>query len=157
MNRIERLIEQKKMMSPKDAKLIDDHILFLSEATLPRGNYAATSEADTQERIRVRAVELNCTLWRNNSGVLNDRKGRPVRYGLGNSSSRLNKNFKSADLIGIGPGGIFMAVECKRPAWKAPENDREKAQWAFLLDVVTKGGIGFFVTSVEDFERRMKA
>lgn len=156
MNQIERLISQKRDMNDADRKLIDEHIIWLTEATLPQGEFKAISETDTQQRIRVKAVELGCVLWRNNSGVLPNRQGRPVRYGLGNDSGKINKVFKSADLIGIGPGGVFLAVECKHPEWKAPQNDREKAQWAFLLDVVNKGGIGFFATSVEDFERRMK-
>jgi len=155
MNKIERLISQKRDMNPADCTLIDDHILWLTNATLPQGNYEAISETDTQQRIRVKAVELGCVLWRNNSGVLPDRKGRPVRFGLGNDSGKINKNFKSADLIGMSRTGVFMAVEVKHPGWKSPQNEREKAQWAFLLDVVTKGGIGFFVTSVEDFTRRI--
>ena len=156
MNQIERLISQKRDMNPADCTLIDDHILWLTEKTLPQGDFEAISEMDTQQRIRVKAVELGCALWRNNSGVLFNTSGRPVRYGLGNDSGKINKNFKSADLIGIGPKGEFLAVEVKHPGWTAPQNERERAQWSFLLDVVTKGGIGFFVTSVEDFERRMK-
>ncbi len=155
VNKIERLISQKRDMNAEDCKTIDAHILYLTQATLPRGDFKAHSETDTQQRIRVKAVELGCVLWRNNSGVLTDKNGRPVRYGLGNDSGKINKVFKSADLIGIMRGGTFIAVECKRPGWTAPENDREKAQWAFLIDVVAKGGMGFFATNVEDFTRRI--
>lgn len=42
--------------------------------------------------------------WRNNTGALPDRNGRLVQYGLCKGS---------ADIIGIAPGGIFIAVEVK--------------------------------------------
>ena len=59
-------------MNEDDRKIIDQHIVWLTERTLPQGDHDAHSEMDTQQRIRVRAVELDCVLWRNNTGVLLD-------------------------------------------------------------------------------------
>ena len=42
--------------------------------------------------------------FRNNTGTLLDRTGRPVKFGLCVGSS---------DIIGIAPDGIFVAIECK--------------------------------------------
>ena len=62
-----------------------------------------TSEAQVQQELRVLAPHHGSRLWRNNSGVLPDRTGRPVRYGLANESKELNKVLKSSDLIGLTP------------------------------------------------------
>jgi hypothetical protein len=45
-----------------------------------------------------------CTVWRNNTGQLPDKNGRPIKFGLCVGSS---------DIIGIAPDGVFMAIECK--------------------------------------------
>lgn len=155
MHRIDRLISQKQSLTLDDQKKIDEYILWLSDQTLPQGDFRANSEMDTQQRIRVAAPQHGCMLWRNNSGVLKNTEGQPVRYGLGNDSPKVNRVFKSADLIGITREGKFIAVEVKHPGWKAPQNEREQAQWAFLQEVVIKNGIGFFATSVEDFIDRI--
>lgn len=116
-----------------------------------------TSEAATQSRLRVEAPKLGAMLLRNNSGACKDETGRMIRYGLGNDSKKLNDVWKSSDLIGITPItvrpehvgraiGIFTAVEVKHPGWKRPENDRDRAQEAFLTSVCQLGGIGMFVT-----------
>ena len=42
--------------------------------------------------------------WRQNTGVLPDRSGRPIRFGLCVGSS---------DIIAIAPDGVFVALECK--------------------------------------------
>jgi hypothetical protein len=116
-----------------------------------------STEAPAQSRVVLRAFQLGFTLWRNNSGVSFENSDRPVRYGLGNDSAKLNHVWKSADLIGVGPGGRFLAVEMKRPGWKfSPKNEREVAQAAFINDVNRHGGIAFFCTSVEEFETEIR-
>ena len=122
-----------------------------------------TTEAPTQQLLRVRAAELGCALWRNNSGAVTavDARGikRPVRFGVGNDSTKLNKVWKSSDLVGIGPGGRFLAVEVKHPRWTYKGTEREVAQLAFIENVKRLGGHGFFCTSVYEFEieiRRME-
>ena len=117
------------------------------------GTAGGFTEAGVQAQIRVAAFQCGFALWRNNNGACVDETGRQLRFGLGNDSARVNKHWKSADLIGIGPGGRFMAVECKRPGWRGPSTEREHAQANMLTQVKTLGGVGFFATSVEDFVR----
>lgn len=114
---------------------------------------AGSSEAAVQARLRVEAANIGYCLWRNNSGSLPDKTGTPVRFGLGNDSVKLNKVFKSSDLIGIGPMGRFVAVEVKEPGWSHPKNDRERAQANFIGAVQARGGLAGFATSVEDYHR----
>lgn len=109
------------------------------------------SEAAVQAEVRLECARRGVLLWRNNSGVLPDETGRPVRYGLGNDSKQANAVCKSADLIGIGPDGRFWALECKAPGWRlTPGDKRGQAQLTFLNLVKSRGGVAAFVTCVED-------
>lgn len=89
-------------------------------------------ESNIQQLIRLEASKLGCTLWRNNSGMLPDARGIPVRYGLCNGSS---------DLIGIYQGR-FVAIEVKQPKKKPTE-----AQINFIYFVRNKGGIADCIDS----------
>jgi hypothetical protein len=134
---------------------------------VPPSAESGTSEAATQSRLRVAASSLGAMLLRNNNGackeIREDRNGNPeptgrmIRYGLGNDSKKLNDVWKSSDLIGITPMtvrpehvgtmiGVFTAVEVKHPGWTRPENDRDRAQEAFLISVCQLGGIGMYAT-----------
>lgn len=115
-----------------------------------------SSEATVQAAVRAEAARMGVYLWRNNSGVLPDKRGVPVRFGLGNDSKATNSVLKSSDLIGICPDGRFIAIEVKSPNWKRPTGAREKAQKAFIDLVKRNGGRGGFVTSIEDFRECMK-
>lgn len=119
------------------------------------------SEAAVQQEIRLHARNHQCMLWRNNNGACQDAKGRQIRYGLGNDSPQINKNFKSSDLIGITykivtpdmigqPVGIFTSYEVKRQGWKFTGTDREKAQAAWLEIVKQWGGYAEFATGPHD-------
>lgn len=127
------------------------------------------TEQGAQNRIRWEAAQAGCALWRNNSGALKDARGQMVRFGLGNDSPRLNKVWKSSDLIGILPvtirpehvgrqAGIFIAVEMKDPdTWRGePKSEHEIAQAKFIATVQQYGGVGGFVTCPADLERLMK-
>lgn len=116
-----------------------------------------SSEAPVQAQLRLRANDFNGHLWRNNNGAAIDNTGRVIRYGLGNDSKRINSKRASSDLIGIMPivigehhvgrtFGLFVAIEVKPPDWKAPKNDRERAQAAYLTIVNECGGLGLFGT-----------
>lgn len=96
------------------------------------------SELAIQQAIRVRYGRGDVRLWRNNTGVLFDRAGRPVRFGLCNGSS---------DLIGlrsivIGPEhvgkrlAVFAAVEVKTASGRATDEQK-----AFLSVVNDLGGL----------------
>ena len=116
---------------------------------------ATTGEAKVQADLRIAAAQHGCSLWRNNSGAATDDTGRVVRYGLENISKKLNAVFKSPDLIGVGPGGRFMAVEVKEPGWRGPSTDHEHAQANFLRTVEAMGGIGMFCTDVSQYLNRI--
>lgn len=122
------------------------------------------SEALVQSLVRIRAPSLAMHLWRNNVGQLKDDRGRPIRYGLANDSKLLNREVKSADLIGwtrhtitqadVGRTvAIFTSIECKPEDWKPPlsgeEFDRYEAQLAWAKLINDCGGIARIVTSDE--------
>lgn len=107
---------------------------------------------------------LGWRLHRNNSGVLLDKRGVPVRFGLGNTSKQVNETTKSSDFIGWRPllvtpemaGDViaqFCSVEFKHEGWTpAPPTDRaryahEQAQLKWLEMVRADGGWAEFVSS----------
>jgi hypothetical protein len=104
------------------------------------------TETDVQNLCRIRAQELGSVLWRNNVGAMKDVRGIPVRFGLANDSARLNEQLKSADLIGMGPGGRMVSVECKEPGWRWMATDHEIAQLNWLHLVRMYGGLSGFAT-----------
>lgn len=106
---------------------------------------------------------LGWRLFRNNSGVLLDKRGVPVRFGLGNTSPQVNAVCKSSDYIGWRPvlitpdmvGDViaqFVSPEFKHEGWTpAPPTDRaryahEQAQRKWLDMVRADGGWGEFVS-----------
>lgn len=118
---------------------------------------AGMSEGAVQSRVRLEAPRRGVRLWRNNVGVLEDKRGVPVRYGLANDSVAVNKVFKSADLIGIRPVlvlashvgktlGQFVSREIKAGGWRYTGADREPAQLAWANLVNTLGGDACFAT-----------
>ena len=105
------------------------------------------SEQHIQQEIRLALRRGPARLWRNNTGTLPDRQGRPVQFGLCKGSS---------DLIGlrtitIGPEhvgqtmAVFAAVEVKSAKGRAtPE------QQAFIDTVQGMGGLAGIARSVDD-------
>lgn len=83
-------------------------------------------------------------VWRNNTGVLKDARGIPVRFGLA---------VGSADLVGIvAPSGRFLAVEVKMPNGRlTPEQE------AWLATVRRFGGIAEVARSIEDAEKILRS
>ncbi|MDR0759924.1 MAG: VRR-NUC domain-containing protein [Treponema sp.] len=80
--------------------------------------------------------------WRNQTGALASSDGkRFIRFG----------KVGSADIIGILPGGRFIAVECK-----APNGRLSDYQLAFLTDVEHMGGVAVIARSSEDIEKALK-
>ena len=79
----------------------------------------------------------HCFVWRNNSGAFPTPHGGFVRAGLKGS----------ADIIGMNPHGIFLAVECK-----AGKNKLQPSQIAFRDSVVACGAIHVVAYSVDDLE-----
>lgn len=116
------------------------------------------SEAGLQSLVRLEGASKGILLFRNNVGVLLDKTGRPVRYGLANDSKAVNEVVKSADLIGIEkilitPAhvgtiiGRLVSRECKRPDWHWTGTPQEQAQlrWATLINA--NGGNAAIVNS----------
>ena len=80
--------------------------------------------------------------WRTNSGALRDRHNRLVRFGAKGMS----------DIYAIGPNGISIWIECKRPR----AGVLSAAQREFLDCINRRGGIGIVVNSIESLETQLK-
>lgn len=94
------------------------------------------SEANIQGLIMIALSQAGCLVWRNNTGVLKDANGRPIKFGLCKGS---------ADLIGICPDGKFLAVECKTKAGRvSPEQE------TFIAAVKRAGGRAGIARSTQD-------
>jgi len=120
------------------------------------------SEAFVQSQTRLEAPRWGVTLWRNNVGVLVDRDGRPVRFGLANDSAQLNAEIKSSDLIGwrahvVTPAdvgrtlAVFVARECKAQGWTYRGTERELAQKRWIDLINQNGGDAAFATGPGSF------
>lgn len=138
------------------AALSDLRNRLICDVPTPR-ELLAESEAAVQNRVRLEASRKGLFLWRNNVGVATAEDGSPVRYGLANDSSELNKVLKSSDLIGVRPVtitgemvgsviGRFVAREVKHPTWTYKGTAREVAQKRFIELVVAAGGDAAFTT-----------
>jgi hypothetical protein len=83
--------------------------------------------------------------YRQNTGAAEyqDKAGKKrfVRYGKPGVS----------DIIGVLPGGRFLAVECKAPGGRLSENQIE-----FLNDIERMGGLAVVAKSVDDLERSLR-
>ena len=121
------------------------------------------TESQLQQQVRLELAQRGWLIWRNNTGVAFDKNGRPIRYGLANDSKTVNSRIKSADLIGVRPVtitpdmvgqtiGQFVALEIKKPGWRGPNNERERAQERFLLLVDGAGGLAEFVSDLSDLD-----
>ena len=112
-------------------------------------------EATVQNLVRLEASRKGCRLWRNNVGATYTRDGAFLRYGLANESSAVNKELKSADLIGIRPIvitkemvgmtiGQFVSREIKASNWRYTGNERERAQLQWAELILSLGGDATF-------------
>lgn len=124
----------------------------------PNSLHHGKSESAVQAHVRIAASKLGWRLFRNNVGVLMDKNGRPVRYGLANESKGMNLELKSSDLIGIRPIligpqhvghviGQFIGREVKHGDWKYgedPEREGPQENWAVLVNSL--GGDAKFTT-----------
>ena len=115
------------------------------------------SEDEVKKEIMIEAPYQGIALWRNNVGVAQDVTGRHIRFGLANTSAKLNKHIKSGDLVGITPRvishtdvgktlGIFTSIEVKKEGWVFTGTQREEAQarWARLISDL--GGRAAFIS-----------
>jgi hypothetical protein len=100
------------------------------------------NEKHLQNRIMIEVSLLGHTVFRNNTGVLKDERGIPVRFGLCVGSS---------DLIGWTSDGRFLAIEVKMPG-KNPS----RAQLNFIDAVNDSGGLAFVARNIEDITLHLK-
>lgn len=109
------------------------------------------SEARIQSAVRLEAARKGYWLGRNNSGVLMNDRGVPVRFGLGNDSAAVNKVFKTGDLIGwrdtlITPEMVGTIMAQFTSAEIKAENGRiEQGQWNWANLVNSRGGLGLII------------
>lgn len=131
----------------------------LADDYTPQRPRVMKSEADVSNAVRIEASCKGAKLWRNNVGVLMDKNGRPVRYGLANDSKEVNRVIKSADLIGIKPVlitpqmvgctiGQFVSREAKTPGWSFTGSERESAQLTWAKIIIAMGGDAAFCNDV---------
>lgn len=113
-------------------------------------------ESSVSQRNELAFVELGGILWRNNVGVAVDKRGIPVRYGLANISTKMNKQTKSGDQIGILPivirpdhvgktFGLFVSIEDKKADWMWANTPHERGQANWAEQVTKHYGIAMFV------------
>ena len=83
-------------------------------------------EANVLNECLMALSAAGCLAWRQNTGVLPDRQGRLVRFGLCVGSS---------DIVGICTDGKFLAIECKTAIGQPTT-----AQLNFIAAVIRQGG-----------------
>lgn len=96
------------------------------------------AEHDIQSQILEYLQLRHVLVFRNNTG----RRGY-VRFGL---------DVGSSDIIGVLPGGRFLAIEVKKPKGGVVS----EFQTRFLESVNAHGGLGFVARSLADVEERIK-
>lgn len=106
-------------------------------ATLPK-----PSEAEIQKAI------LELLAYRRIFRFRVNQQGVPTHRNDG--SWRPSPTRGVADILGILPGGRFLAIEVKRPGGKLTQE-----QALFLSLVNANGGLGFVATSTRDVEERL--
>jgi hypothetical protein len=79
--------------------------------------------------------------WSNPSGAVRIRPGKFMSFGLKGSS----------DILGILPGGRFLAVECKAPTGRLSPEQRQ-----FLADIKALGGMAIVARSWMDIDQALR-
>ncbi len=57
----------------------------------------------------------------------------------------------AADIVGIGPGGRFIAIECKSPGGKPRE---AQLKWGAMIQ--SRGGVWIYATSLDEARDRLR-
>lgn len=115
----------------------------------------STPEGILQAEIRLAlGMDRSVVAWRNNSGVLLDRNGKPVRFGVGHPGGSdlicMKKVVITPEHVGR-TLAVFAALEVKTPTGKpTPE------QQHFLNFVTGFGGIAGVVRSPDDARRLLE-
>lgn len=111
-------------------------------------------EHPVQQQILAELGSGCCRLWRNNTGTLMDRNGRPVKFGLCKGSSDLiglRSVVVTPEMVGQRLA-VFSAVEVK-----PPKGGRVRPEQQHFIEVVQGlGGLAGVARSVEDAERILR-
>lgn len=105
-------------------------------------------EQAVMQRVMLAASRLGWKVFRNNVGVLTDRRGVPVRYGLCPGSSDLvgwRTVTITADMVGQDLAQ-FVAVEVKTETGRLTDQQR-----AWLASVQDAGGVAIVARSEKKF------
>jgi hypothetical protein len=113
----------------KIKKRVDDSLRGVKESSV----MSAVDEYLTLKRI---------PYYRINSGALKTPRGQLVKFGSKGMS----------DIYAIGPAGISIWIECKRPKG----GRLSEAQKEFLDCINRNGGVGIVVNSVDSLENQLK-
>jgi hypothetical protein len=103
-------------------------------------------ETDIQKAILHYLKMKGIFAWRNQSVGIYD----PVKKIFRKPKSRYSINGVS-DILGILPGGKFLAIEVKRPKQKMTE-----AQWQFVFEINNRGGVAFSTACISDVASRIE-
>jgi hypothetical protein len=64
---------------------------------------------------------------------------------------------RSVDLhCTLKPSGRRFVIEVKRPGWKAPRDERERAQQAYIAHIIACGGFGMFASSWDEVANELR-
>jgi hypothetical protein len=128
----------------------------------------ATPEGKASQNVKLRANELGCRLYKNNTGVAYNSENRPVFFGLGNEGKKGDDDIRTPDWIGwrntiitqemVGKSlPIFVAIDAKKVGFKQkiqyPVSSREHGQQKFFNIVDRFNGINGFAATAEDVDR----
>jgi hypothetical protein len=105
------------------------------------------TEQQIQQQIRLACSSGDTRLFRNNTGTLRDRHGRPVTFGLAKGSADLigwTTRVITPDMVGQ-TVAVFTSIEVKSQSGRLRPEQR---QW--LEAVQAAGGIAGMARSVED-------
>ena len=111
-------------------------------------------EAALQAEIRI-SLPHTCTMFRNNTGSLQDANGRRVDFGLCKGSSDLigwTEVIITPEMVGK-KIAVFTAIEVKKAGWK-PSGKKEiehfERQLNFINQIKHSGGFAGVAYSVDD-------
>ena len=112
---------------------------------------ANDSEKSVQDEARLLISKKGGRAFRNNKGVLPDKRGVPVRFGLCNDTPEMGKRLRSSDLIACVPVSVtqemvgtvigqFTAIEVKKRGWHYTGTEHEQGQLRFGELIIGLGG-----------------
>jgi hypothetical protein len=102
------------------------------------------SEAEIQRAI------LDWLAWRGVFCWRNNQQGVPLHDGTGGYRPSPTRGI--ADILGVLPRGIFLAIEVKRPGAKPTT-----AQSEFLNRVLVEGGVALIASGIGEVEQALRA